>query len=248
MNDWLGAIIAIAAAIVIGSVVSRVARGALGRDSNPEAVRQNAGAIASIIFSVILVIGLIVALGLVRPEALDQITDDAVAYLPRALAAGVVVIVGNILATIAAQAAAQAVARSGARAAHTIPAVIRGAIVGFALILAASQLGVDTTVINIAVSAMLFSVGLAMALLVGLGGHTVSSQIAAGRALRRMLEPGDIIDVRGDTALNGTVLTVHSTAVEIDVDGASMLVPNADLLEQHLTVTRSMVADSADQD
>lgn len=240
MSSWLLALIAIVAAVVIGSIVARGVRTVLTKETRPAPMQQNAGAIGSIVFSVALVIGLIVALGFVKPDALDKITDDAVAYLPKALSAGIVVIVGNILATIASTAVAQAVARSGAKAARTIPSVVKAAIVGFTVILAASQLGIDTTTINIAVAALLFSLGLAMAMLVGFGGRTVSSEIAAGRALRRLLEPGDEI-VMSD--YSGMVVTVHSTAVELDIDGESVLRPNSEIFGSSMSINRTIRPD-----
>lgn len=235
MNDWLLAVLAIVVAVVVGLFVSRIIRGVLGKETRPELMQQNAAAIGSIVFSLLLVVGLITALGFVKPAALDKITDDAVAYLPKALSAGIVVILGNILATIASTAALQAVARSGERAAQTIPTVVKAAIMGFTVILAASQLGIDTTTLNIAVAALLFSIGLSLAMLVGLGGRQVSGEIAAGRALRRMLEPGDEIN---SDALDGTVITVHSTAVEVETSDGSILVPNSQIVGSTMSITR----------
>lgn len=241
MNSWLLALIAIGASVVVGSILARTVRGVMASESRPTAMQQNAGAIGSIVFSLALVIGLIVALGFVKPDALDKITDDAVAYLPKALSAGIVVIMGNILATIASTAVAQAVSRSGASAVRTIPSIVKAAIVGFTVILAASQLGIDTTTINIAVAALLSSIGLALALLVGFGGRSVSREIAAGRALRRLIEPGDEIITPG---FSGMVVTVHSTAVEVDIDGESMLHPNSDIFGSSISINRTIRPES----
>lgn len=236
MSDWMIALIAIGAAFVLGSIAARIARSLVGRETNPEPVQANAASVGTLVFSVILVIGLIVALGVMKADALDQITDDAVAYIPRAMSAAIVLIVGNIVATIASSGAAQALGRASASAAKTVPMIVKAGILGFTGILAASQLGIDTTTINIAVAAMFASTGLSLALLVGLGGRGVSSEIAAGRALRRILGPGDEIS---GANMSGTVITVHSTAVELQVDEDSILVPNTDLLATQLSITRT---------
>lgn len=235
MNSWLLALIAIVGSIVIGSVLSRIVRGGLSGSSNPDAVRQNAGAVGSIVFSVVIVAGLVIALGFTRPEALDQITADAIAYLPRALSAGIVVIVGNILATLASSATAQALSRVEARAARSVPSLVRAAIIGFTAVLAATQLGIDTTTINIVIAAFVASIGLAVALLVGFGGRAVSGEIAAGRALRRVLEPGD--ELTSDI-ISGIVVTVHSTVTEVATSDESVLVPNSDLFKSRMSITR----------
>lgn len=236
MNNWLWAVLAIVVSMTVASVLARLVRSQMGKETRPEPMQQNAAAIGSIVFSGILVIGLIAALGFVKPESLDKITDDAVAYLPRALSAGIVLIVGNILATIASTAVLRMVAQAGPAVAKAIPNVVKWGIFGFTVILAASQLGIDTTTINIAVAAMLFSLGFAMTMLVGLGGQTVSREIAAGRAMRRVLEPGD--QIQGGS-LSGTVITVHSTSTEIaDGSGETMLYPNSTLLGSTLSVLR----------
>lgn len=241
MNSWLLALIAIIASIVIGSILSRIVRGGLSGSSNPEAVRQNAGAVGSIVFSVVVVAGLVIALGFTRPEALDQITSDAIAYLPRALSAGIVVIVGNILATLASSAASQALSRVEARAARSVPSVVRAAIIGFTAVLAATQLGIDTTTINIVIAALVGGIALATAMLVGFGGRAVSTEIASGRALRRILEPGD--ELTSDV-ISGTVVTVHSTATEVATADESVLVPNSELLRSRMSISR--VSESLD--
>lgn len=237
MSDWLLGLISIGVALVVGSILAKIVAGLAGREASPDPVRENAGPIGSIVFSLVLVIGLVTALGFMRAEALDQIINDAVAYLPRAISAGIVIIAGNIVATIASTAAAQALARAAAPVARSVPTIVKAVILGFTLILGASQLGIDTTTINIAVAAMAGAIGLSMALLVGLGGREVASEIAAGRALKRVLGPGD--QVVG-SEISGTVITVHSVATEMEVDGDSVLLPNSTVLAQRLGVTRSI--------
>lgn len=236
-SEWLWALIAIVAGMVLGSIAARLGRGLMGREKNPDVLQQNASALASMIFSVFLVIGLVTALGIIKPDALDQITDDAVSYLPRVLSAGIVVIIGNVLGTLAASATASAIGRAAGKAGEQIPMIIRFAILGFAAILASSQLGIDTTIINIAVAALLFSIGLSLAMLVGFGGQPVAHEIAAGRALRRILQPGD--DIRSE-GLAGTIQTVHSTAVEVEMDGESVLIPNSEIFNGRMAVTRRL--------
>jgi len=237
-SEWLWALIAIVASMVLGSIIARVARGLMSRERNPEALQANASALASMVFSMFLVVGLVTALGITKPDALDQITNDAVSYLPRVLSAGIVVIVGNVLGTVAESAVAGAIGRQSSMG-QKIPSVVRFVILAFAVILASSQLGIDTTIVNIAVASVLFSLGLGMALIIGLGGRGVAEEIAAGRALRRVIGPGD--ELRSDD-LTGTVLTVHSTAVEFEVAGESLLVPNSDIMSRTMGVTRTIEA------
>jgi small-conductance mechanosensitive channel len=194
-------------------------------------VSASAAPVASVLFSVIFIVGLVVALGFVHPDSLETIPEDLFEFLPRLLAAVIVLIGGNIFATLARTATDKALRGT---AAHRFgPALVRWTILSFTAILAAAQLGVDTTIINIAAAALLFGLAAAMALLVGLGGRGVAAEVAAGRAWRTTLAVGDRIaaaDV-GGAAIDGVVVEIHPTMIELDVDGRSVLVPNSQLLD-----------------
>ncbi|MDH3753772.1 MAG: mechanosensitive ion channel [Acidimicrobiia bacterium] len=237
MADWIWALIAAFAGLIVGASVARVVRGAMAKPNRPRVVRQAAAPAASLVFSVLLVAGLMTALGFVNDEALDQIPEDLVDYLPNALSALIVLIIGNVVATLAATAVDGALSRAGGRAREQLPRVVRLVVLAFAGILAAAQLGVDTTIIDIGVAAVLFSLGLAAALMVGFGSRTVSSEIAAGRALRRVVHNGDHLTLDD---ISGTVVDVQSVMVELRTDeGRTVLVPNSDVLAGRVVIERA---------
>lgn len=231
MNVWIGAAIAIAAGFVIGAIGARIVRNLLAR-AGSEGAQAAAAPLASLVFSVAVIVGLVVGLGIVQPDSLETIPQDLVSALPRFLAALIVGLGGNIVASLARTATARAVRGSGA-AERVAPSAVRFVILAFAAILAAAQLGIDTTIINIAVSALLFGSAAAMALLIGLGGRNVASHVAAGRAWRQTLTVGDSLTLRSAAGeqISGTVIALHPTAIELDDSGHRMLVPNAQLLD-----------------
>ncbi|MDG2114526.1 MAG: mechanosensitive ion channel, partial [Actinomycetota bacterium] len=62
---------------------------------------------------------------------------------------------------------------------------------------------------------------------------------AAARALRRIINPGDRVDVDGHA---GLVVAIHSTATELEVaDGSRLLLPNSTLLSESLTIERGEI-------
>ncbi len=235
MNDWIAAGIAAGAGLVIGAVLARITRSLLDREGRPDVMRAASTPLASVVFSLGLVIGLVTALGFVNREARDQIPQDLVDYIPSLLSAAIVLIGASVLAQLVQTALEPTAARMSGTAARQIPFIARTVILGFAGILAAAQLGVDTTIINIAVAALLFSIGLGAALMVGLGSQDVSGEVAAGRAVRRLLEPGDHITVG---SVSGLVVDIQSVAVEVAAGDESILVPHSQLLGQHITVRR----------
>lgn len=225
------AIVATAVVVVgflLGSVAAAVTRKAASAEGRSRPIAESAAALATLAFSIVLITALVVALGIVNRAALDQLTSDTVGFLPRILSALIVMIMGNVLAALAETAASRALGAVTPEVRERVPLVVKWGIRVLAVVIAADQLGIDTTIVNIAVAALLFGFGLAAALLAGLGSRSVAEQIAAGRAVRRSIVAGSSIRVDGMTA---EVVTVGSTATTVRVDGGTRLIPNRTLLE-----------------
>ena len=229
--DWVWAGAAILGGFVCGSILSRVVRQTL--EKRRGRLEQLAPAAASLSFSLALVIALLVALGFVQPDSLEKLRDDTIDYLPRAMSALIVVILGGVVGTIISTGARESIGRTMGRLGEQIPTVLKGVITAFSVILAASQLGIDTTVINIVVAAAVFGLALAFALVVGFGSRPVATEIASGRALRRLVRPGDIVT---SNTIGGKIVAMHPTAIELEVDGAITLVPNTEFSDSSFRI------------
>lgn len=232
--EWAWAGIAIVGGFVLGTAASKVVRTGLERRRGRLA--QLAPAAASLAFSLALVVGLLVALGFVQPDSLSMLLDDTIDYLPRVLSALIVIILGGVAGTIASTAARESLGRSMGRLGEQIPTLIKSIITLFAAILAASQLGIDTTVINIVIAAAAFGMAAAFALVVGFGGRAIASEMASGRALRRLVNVGDEVE---SELVSGTIIALYPTAVELRSGDRARLVPNSDLAASNLQITRS---------
>jgi small-conductance mechanosensitive channel len=241
MNDWIAAAIAAGAGLVLGVFFGRLAQNFLAREGRPDILRASARPMGSVVFSALLVAGLTTALGFVNKEARDQIPQDLVDYIPSLLSAAIVLIGANVLAQLVQTTLERTTARMPGDAARNVSNAARLTILTFGAILAAAQLGVDTTIINIAVAAVLFSLGLGAALMVGLGSRAVAGEVAAGRAVRRLVSPGDHI-VAGD--ISGTVLDIQSVAVEVEAADGSVLLPHSHILGHDVAVRRGTPADT----
>lgn len=237
-TEWITVAVAIAGGIAVGVIASRVVLAVIGSSTRPEPIREAAPAMASLALWAGIVVGLVIALGVVSPEALDQLPQDIVAFIPRLLAAAIIVIVANVLAAFATAALGPALGRLPARAQVQVLAVVRITILGLAALLAVRQLGFDTTVINLAVAAVFFGAAGALMLLVALGGRHVATEVASTRVARRLVRTGDRVDLGGD--LEGTVVAVHPTAVElVTTAGRTLLVPSSRLIQDVVTVERA---------
>ena len=132
--EWIWAGLAIVGGFLLGMVASKKARtvfeGRRGRQ------RELAPAAASLTFSLIVVVGLLIALAFVQPDSVSKLRDDTIDYLPRVLSALIVVILGGVAGTIVSTAASESIGRSLGRMGEKIPTIVKGIITAFAVILA----------------------------------------------------------------------------------------------------------------
>lgn len=230
------AVVVIVAGFVLGSIAAAVARRLANASKQPEAVQSSAGAIATLAFSTILIIALVIALGIVNEAALTQLGQDVVTFLPRLLSATIVMIIGNIVGAIIETGVERSLGHVAFEVRQRVPLIVKWVIQGFALVIAANQLGIDTTIILVLVASVFFGLALASALLAGLGGRQVASQVAAGRAVRRELQVGDIVRVAD---VEGEIQAIGSTSTQIVSKQRVVFVPNRQILDQSVEVIDS---------
>lgn len=236
MNSWILVAIAIIGGIIVGFVLSRLVGAFVDSESRPEPIRQVARPLSSLAMAIGVVGGLVIALGIIQPDSLDRLTEDAIGFIPKVLSAVIIVIVANVLSSFATTALSQALSRMPAHIERQATMLVRGVIVALAVLLAVGQLGVNTDVVNLGVAAVFFGIAASLTLLVGLGGHGVAREVASTRALKRLVGLGDTVTV-GDTS--GVVAAVHPTAVELTLnDGATVLVPSSRFVNQRIAIDR----------
>ena len=144
-------------------------------------------------FSVLVAVGLVAVLGIGDHKSLEPLPSDLIAFLPKLLVAGLIVLAGNTAGTLLGNAVAQAALRATGKTQPGLARVVRLALVGAAAILAVNQLGVDTKVIDLVLAGVVVSCAGSIALLTGLGGRQVAAEVAAGRYVRHLIKPGDVI-------------------------------------------------------
>ncbi len=237
LTEW----ILFAGFIVGGIVVGRIAGGLthrlLSRDSRPLPIQDAAKPLSSLVMYGFIITGLMISLGILQPSAAQEIPRDLIAFMPRLLTAAIIVIGANVVTSFVQAALRPMMGRSSGSVQRQVNTGVRALIVGLATVVAVTQIGIDTTIINIVLGALFFGLAASMTLLVGMGGQSVAREVAASRAVRRLVNEGDQVSV-GNVV--GTVLAVRPTAVEVrDVSGTITLVPSSYFVGEPLTVTRA---------
>ncbi|MCB0972986.1 MAG: hypothetical protein KDB86_00350 [Actinobacteria bacterium] len=236
-NPWLWAIVAVVGGAVIGATLAKVVRNFLMSPRRTRTFHQFANAAASLVLSLCVVVGTLVALAIVDRETLEQLPDSLVGFMPKVMVAGTILLLGNVAATLISTAVNESMLRATGQPRPEVASAVRVAILVLATIFALSQLGVDTSILMILTAGIVFAIALSFALLVGLGGHDLANEMSTGRYVRRIVGTGDRLS---NGSLNGEVLAVHPVTIEVrNVDGTVTHIRHTTLLEQPLTVVKA---------
>jgi hypothetical protein len=238
MNErWIYAGVVITTAIAAGALAGWGARRVLQKPDRRSELHQVADSAAAFLFWFITSLGIVIAVGLTAPGSFDHIPALVLTYLPRVLVAGLTLIGGYAVAIATSVVLGRGLARATGRSRRQVTTALRGAVVGAAALMALRQLGVDTTIITVTVAALVFGAVAALALLVGFGGKDMAREIAAGRYLKRILQPGD--EVAFDE-LRGTVAAIHPVTLELQTTVQGRVhVANTRVLANALSVRRA---------
>lgn len=235
--DWVIVAVALVGGVAAGKIGARIVLRVVGNPRRPAALRQAAAPLSRLALSAGIVAGLIIALGVVSPSALEQLPRDVIAFIPKLLSAAILVILANVLSGFAQAALAPALGGLPAPTQRQAQTAVRVTILTLAVLLAVRQIGIDTTVMNLGVAAVFFGIAGALMLLVALGGRHVATEVASTRVLRRLFREGDMVHA-GDAV--GRVVAVHPTAVELETaDGRTVLVPSSQFVAGTITIDRS---------
>ena len=243
---WLIGIGVLIGALVVGTFLAGIVRKFVGRPSNSDQLRSFALPAGNLTFSLVSSAGLMGALGVVAPDALADLPKGLVSFLPRGLLFVLLIVMGGAVATLVSTAVGTSMLRATGKPQHQLVRLVKASLTGVFAILAVSQLGVNTRIVDMLVAGLIFGASLAIALITAFGSKEIAGEIAAGRYLKRILQIGDALETNRDTV--GTVQALHGASVVLRTDETAfgqssdtttfVHVPNTELLGSVMKVTR----------
>ncbi|MGE8499543.1 MAG: mechanosensitive ion channel family protein [Pseudomonas sp.] len=189
--------------------------------------------IGKIVYWFVLLIFLVSAAESLGLERVSATLDVLALYLPKVFGAALVLVAGVLLAHLVSGLVRGAAEGVGLDYANGLGRIAQGLVIIISISVAIGQLEVKTDLLNNVIAIVLISVGLAVALALGLGSREIAGQILAGIYVRELYEVGQQVqvgDVEGQIEEIGTVKTILLTDT-----GELVSVANRTLLEQRVS-------------
>lgn len=189
--------------------------------------------IGKIVYWFVLLIFLVTAAESLGLERVSATFDMLALYLPKVFGAALVLLAGILLAQLVSGLVRGAAEGVGLDYSGGLGRVAQGLVIIISISVAIGQLEVKTDLLNNVIAIVLISVGLAVALALGLGSRHIASQILAGIYVRELFAVGQQVQVgavEGQIEEIGTVKTTLLTEA-----GELVSVANRTLLEQQVS-------------
>lgn len=189
--------------------------------------------IGKIVYWFVLLIFFITAAEFLGLERVTATLDVLVLYVPKVFGAALVLLAGVLLAQLVSGLVRGAADGVGLDYSAGLARAAQGLVIIISFSVAIGQLEIKTDLLNQVIAIVLISVGLAVALALGLGSREIAGQILAGIYVRELYEVGQQVqvgDVEGQIEEIGTVKTIVLTD-----DGELVSVANKVFLEQRVS-------------
>lgn len=221
MSDtWWWVVGLVAAGLILGTVASTLTRRYLGHEKRRAAIREVAGPAATLLFWLFVAAGLIAAVASASPKTIEDVPSDLLAWLPNLGVAGIILICGFVVANLASAAVARTARRATGERQPALETLVKGAIVAGAGVLALTQLGVDTTLLDMLVATTAIGIAVALAGIAIVGGRDTARSVAAGKTLSEHLAIGASVTCNGRTGVVERLTATHAVIAAPDGDCA----------------------------
>jgi small-conductance mechanosensitive channel len=191
------------------------------------------GRILYLFFVLIILVAGAETLGLDR---LSSLLDEFVLYLPKLVGAVVITVIGLFIAKAVKKQVEASFENMGIEFGDAAAKMLQMLVIFITFSLVVGQLQLETELLNTIFTVLIASMGVALALALGLGTKAIANSIVSGIYAREQLLPGDEIEFDG---FIGNVIQVSTVNTIIEnKDGLQMSIPNQDLLIKTYTITK----------
>jgi hypothetical protein len=198
--------------------------------------RSTSELIGRVVFWLVFLSFVLLVLDVLGLEAVVLLVQSLIVYLPRIFAALLIIVLGAFLAQLVGKGVQVSSARLGIEFHENLGTLVRWLLVGFALVIALEQLGLDLAIVA---NSLLLLVAVAIAgfaLTFALGAHSLARNVLAGYYARELFRSGERIALDD---LEGELDSIGTLNAEIMLDHGRLVIPNTRLIEGQVMIVRS---------
>ncbi len=191
------------------------------------------GKLLHLFFILIIFVAAAETLGL---ERFSVVLDEFILYLPKLFGALMIALIGLFIAKNGKAQLESSLENMGVEYGEAAGKVLQIFVLFITFSLVIGQLELETELLNTIFTVVIASLGVALALALGLGTQTVAKSIVSGIYAREQLMPGDEVEFEGFVGNVVAVSTVN-TLIE-NTEGKRLSIPNQDLLNHKYFTTQ----------
>ncbi len=234
---FLGFVFAKVLAKVITTLFVRLGINSLLEKSGITGVLNRAGISAppgDVIAKIAFVVSMLFVVKISAQEAsikdISDIIVSIIAFMPNAITAAIIILVGFIIADIAKNTISNSLSAAGLEYADSLAKFAFSFILIIVLTVALAQVNIQTQLLNATVMIVLSAVGLGLALSLGLGLKSMAKNVVSGVYSRDLYKTGTIIEYEGESM---TIAGVGPVTTKLNrADGGFVIVPNDKLIAE----------------
>ncbi len=182
-----------------------------------------------LVFWVLMLTFLLSAVETLGLSAVTLTIDRLIGFLPNVIAAGLIFVLGLLLARLVGNVVTSAAAAADLGPSQRLGSMAHGVVALVAGVVALEQLGVETGIIVTVVTAVVGAIGVTVGVAFALGARPVITHILAGHFLRQSLPSGGSVEIDGQ---RGVVERVGAIDTLLRDGERSWSVPNGRILDE----------------
>ena len=193
--------------------------------------------LGALVFYMVLLVFLVSASEVLGLKVVLDTLNQFIAYLPHVLGAFLILVIALYIAKVIKDAVTSASSSLNLAYAGALSSFLEVLIVGFGLVMALTELGLDMTVFTANITVIIAGVVFAMALSIGLGSRTIMSNVLARYYISQIYHVGDQVMLAGQ---KGTILKITPVSVVLKTENEEPLyIPNEQIIEEGSNIRRS---------
>lgn len=226
-------------AAVARSILRKLGIDKLSRHAGVDAMMHEGGLkstpsqlIGKMVFWLVFFATLMPTTELLGIQELTRLTESFVMFLPKIIAASIIVVFGFVVANFLRHTVQGSSQSIGLTSTKTIGNMIYSLTVAITIVVALGQMGMDTQLLYTVLITIIASMSFAIALAIGLGGREMAHNLVAGFYARESFSPGQKITF-GEYQGILKEIQAQNTLLEI-ADNEVVSIPNSLLFQQPL--------------